>query len=121
MKPIRYQSASGKLFEIPYAAPTDFASTPAMTWGAPLFLIPTGWWAIPAMGHDSAFRNILLVVNSDGSKQIANLTEQESNDLLLEMMCSIKPNPTTFEQLQKHSIYEGVTLGGWHAYKSDRS
>lgn len=121
MKPIRFQSKSGKLFEIPYASSTDFASTPSITWGAPLFLIPTGWWAIPAQGHDAAYKNILLLVNADGSKVLANLSESDSNDLLLEMMQAIKPHPTVFESMQMQAIYEGVTVGGWHAYKLDRN
>ena len=120
LEPMRYQSFDGTVYEIPYCQPTDFASTPPLTWGPPLYLIPTGWWAIPAMGHDAAFQNTLLVVNEDGSKTKANLTEQQCNALFLEMMQAIKPNPTLFEKLQMEAIYEGVTIGGWHAFKEDR-
>jgi hypothetical protein len=124
LQPVRFQSSDGRLYEIPYACPTDFASTPPATWGAPLFLIPTGWWAIPAMGHDAAFKNLLLVVNADGSKQRAFPgagTEGACNALLLEMMQAIKPNPTVFEKAQMDAIYEGVTIGGFHSYKVDRT
>ena len=76
------------------------------------------------MGHDAAFKNLLLVVNSDGSKQKAFPgadTEGACNVLLLEMMQAIKPNPTVFEKAQMDAIYEGVTVGGFHSFKEDRN
>ena len=121
LQAIRWISPDGITYEFPQFQPTDFASTPKEVWGFPLYLIPTGWWAIPALGHDSFFQNLALVVNLDGTKQLANLTEAMSNQRLLEMMQSIKPNPTIFEKTQMDAIFEGVTLGGWHAYKQDRS
>jgi hypothetical protein len=120
LESVRYTSVSGVVYEIPQYQQTDFASTPSAIWGAPLFLIPTGWWAIPTLAHDAAFRNTLLVVNQDGTTTLANLTEKESNDLLFEMMQAIKPNPTFFEIAQRDAIYTGVTIGGWHAFKEDR-
>ena len=116
-----YISRDGQHYRLPYCQPTDFASTPKSTWGFPLFLIPTGWWSIPAGFHDSAFQNLLLVVNPDGSTSLADLPESKCNDLLLEMMQAVKPNPTLLEKSQMNSIYAGVTLGGWHAYRQDRS
>ena len=121
LKPIDYVSRAGVQYRIPFCTPTDFASTPKAVWGFPLYLIPTGWWAIPAVGHDAAFKNLLLVVNADGSTALANLTEQASNDLLREMMQAVKPNPTLLESSQMKAIFEGVTVGGWHAFKEDRS
>lgn len=121
LKPIRFTRRDGTVLEIPQYQPTDFASTPPSTWGYPLLLIPTGWWAIPAFGHDSAFQNTLLLVNPDGSKTLVNYTEAQSNDLLLEMMDAIKPNPTLFEKSQREAIFSGVSIFGWHAYKQDRS
>lgn len=121
LKHVDFWSKNGVHYRIPDYQPTDFASTPPATWGPPLFLIPTGWWAVPVIGHDSAFQNLLLVVNPDGTTRLANLSEQDCNDLLLEMMQAIKPNPTTFERLQMDAIYQGVTQFGWHAYKQDRA
>jgi hypothetical protein len=123
LKPVFYLSLDGTLYEIPPFQPTDYASAPPALWGPPLFLIPYGWWSLPALGHDSAFQNSLLAVNSDGLKHLAFPgadTEGACNVLLLEMMKAIKPNPTTFEKLQMDAIYEGVTIGGWHAFKEDR-
>lgn len=122
LKPVGFISKSGRHFQIPFCQPTDFASIPSAFWGAPLFLIPFGWWCLPAGIHDSAFQNLLEEVMPDGTIQLAKIqTEAECNDLILEAMQSIKPNPTIFEKAQMDAIYEGVTLGGWHAFKQDRS
>ena len=120
LKPVRFTMPEGDAYEIPYCQPTDFASVPKAMWGAPLFLIPTGWWALPSIGHDAAFQNTLLKINPDGSRTPANLTESQCNTLLLQMMRAIKPNPTAFEKLQMDAIYAGVTIGGWHAFIEDR-
>lgn len=116
-----YIARDGTHYRLPAFAPSDLASVPPIFWGAPLFLIPCGWYARPAYGHDCAFKNNLLLVNGNGTSQRANLTEKASNALLLEMMESVKPNPTLFEIAQRDAIYEGVTIGGWHAYKEDRT
>lgn len=121
LKPVDYTANDGVIYRIPLAQPTDFASVPSEFWGPPLFLIPYGWYSLPAAGHDSAYQNLLQIVNVDDTTKLANLTEDQSNDLLLEMMQTIKPNPTTFEKLQMAAIYHGVTIGGWHAFKQDRS
>ena len=122
LKPVFYLSQdSESLYELPAFAPTDYASVPQELWGAPLFLIPYGWWSLPAFGHDTGFQNKLLKLLPGGSKALARLTEPQCNDLILEMMNAIKPSPTAFEKLQRDAIYEGVTIGGWHAFKEDRS
>jgi hypothetical protein len=121
LKPVDYFSLDGTLYRIPAYQPTDYASTPPEVWGAPFFLIPYGWYCLSVAGHDSAYQNLLLVVHMDGSVTLANLTEEKSNALLLEMMQSLKPQPTLEEKAQMDEIYRGVTIGGWHAYKEDRS
>jgi hypothetical protein len=120
VKPVDYFSRDGTHYRIPYAQPTDFASIPKVLWGPPLYLIPTGWWSLPCIAHDSAFRNMLLVVLPDGSTKLASLNEQQCNDLLLESMQAIKPNPTAFEKLQMEAIFQGVSIGGGSAFKDDR-
>lgn len=130
LEPVRYTDLDGTVYEIPVYQPTDFASTPKAVWGAPLFLIPTGWWTIPCLGHDAAYQNTLLIVEvgvqasacvESETRRLANLTEKQSNDLLNRMMAAVKPSPTEFERLQMAAIYEGVTIGGWYAFKEDRS
>jgi hypothetical protein len=120
LKPVDYWAADGTQYRI-VGAMTDYASTPPEVWGPPFFLIPYGWWSLPAAGHDDAFQNRLLIVQTDGTTHLADLTERESNDLLDEMMQAIKPNPTVFEKAQMDAIYEGVTIGGFHSYKVDRT
>jgi len=121
LKSVDYVALDGTQYRIPFAQPTDFASIPQALWGPPLLLIPYGWYSLPAAGHDALYQNLMLVVAADGSTSLANRTEQQSNDLLLEMMRAIKPSPTDFESLQMHAIYDGVAVGGWHAYKQDRT
>ena len=121
LQPSDYFSKNGVHYQIPFAQYTDYGSTPKAVWGAPLFLIPYGWWSLPTVGHDSGYQNTLLIVNPDGTTKLANLAKQECDDLLLEMMQSIKPTPTEFEKLQMEAIYHGVCIGGWHAFKEDRS
>lgn len=121
VKPIGYISKYGTHYELELGQPTDFASIPCEFWGPPLFLIPTGWYSLPAMFHDGGFQNLLRVVKLDGTKELAKLTETQCNDLLLEMMQYLKPTPTLLERAQMEAIYRGVIIGGWHAFKEDRS
>ena len=121
VKPVDYFARDGTRYRIPYAQPTDFASIPKVLWGPPLYLIPTGWWSLPTVLHDAAFRNMLLIVLPDGSTQLAGLNEKQCNDLLLESMQSIKPNPTAFEKLQMNAIFAGVSIGGSGAFSDDRA
>lgn len=123
LKPLLFRDLDGTLYEVPAYAPTDFASTPKAVWGFPLFLIPTGWWSIAAIFHDAAFRGLLQIVGPDGARTQAfpaATDMQKANDLFCRIMKSIKPNPTLMETSQLRAIYEGVTLGGWHAWKEDR-
>ena len=121
LKPEDFLARNGTLYRLPYGASSDLASTPKAVWGAPLFLIPCGWYAHAAFGHDCGYQNTLLIVLPDGSTVKARLSKAECDSLLLEMMQSLKPEPTSFETLQMNAIYDGVALGGWHAFKEDRS
>ncbi len=124
LKSIQYTAEDGSIYELPYALPTDYGSVPSAFWGPPLFLIPTGWWSISTFFHDAGFKNLLLRVLPSGLREKAFPNfhdEQKVNDLLLEMMQAIKPNPSLLEKAQMKAIYEGVTLGGWHAWAEDRA
>lgn len=123
LTPIYFRSSEGVLYEAPVGTPTDFASTPPIIWGLPLFLIPAGWWALAAVVHDAAFKNLLYRLDPDGTRYKAfprQTDEQNCNDLMFEMMKCLKPKPTWFEWLQGRAIYFGVTLFGWHAFSHDR-
>lgn len=124
LRSIQFMDYDGTVYEVPYASPTDFASTPKSTWGFPLFLIPTGWWSIPAIFHDAAFRGLLLIVHEDGMREKAfpnNSDMMKANDLFLRIMKSVKPDANLFEQSQMKAIYNGVAFLGWHAWKEDRA
>ncbi len=107
-------------YRIPKSASSDLGSVPSALWGPPLFLVPFGVFARPFYLHDSAFQNTLLIVGQDGSTRIANLMEKESNNLLLEAMNSIG-ELTELQKLQRDTIYQGVSIGGWKSYKEDRA
>ncbi len=102
-----YLSLNGTHYRIPRGAYSDLASTPPEIWGAYL--------------HDSAYQNTLLIVNSEGFTKLANLKKDECDNLLLEAMNSVNPNPSEFQKLQRDAIYKGVSYGGYHSYKEDRN
>ena len=124
LEPVDYFARDGTHYRISSYQTTDYASAPGAVWGPPLFLIPYGWWSLPAVLHDAGFQNQLLVVNGDGSTRLAfpgQDTESAINLLFLEAMQSVLPNPTMFQKLQMDAIFSGVTIGGWHAFKEDRT
>src|ERR1035437_9474940 len=121
IKPVFFLDKNGDLFEIPDHQPTDYASAPGALWGPPLFLIPYGWWSLPAAGHDSGYQNLLLRLQPEGTKALARLTRPQCDDFIDEMMDAIKPNPTPFEILQRDTIFNGVKFLGWHSFKEDRA
>ena len=121
LKPTYYMAKDGTLYLIPAFDPTDYASIPPELWGPPLFLIPYGWYCQAVRLHDCAYGNRLLIVQTDGTTHLADLSRAESDGLLREAMESLKPNPTLEEKAQTEAIYDGVTVGGWHAFKEDRT
>jgi hypothetical protein len=116
-----YIAIDGTHYRLPKYAPSDLGSIPSPLWGPPLFLVPFGLFARPFYLHDCGFQNTLLIVNNDGTTKVANLTEEKCNDLLLEAMNSVSNSLTELEKAQRDAIYQGVRIGGWHAYKEDRS
>jgi len=121
LKPVDFVAKDGTQYRIPAYQPTDYASTPPEIWGAPLFLLPYGWWSLPSALHDSAYQNLLLEVQTDGTTHLADLAKADCDALLFEAMESIMPHPTAFQKSQMNEIYEGVMLLGWHAFKDDRN
>ncbi len=109
LTPMVYQSRDGRVFIVPRGASTDGASTPALI--ASLFP-PTGAYWQSAVLHDSAYQNTLETAS--GFK--AGLSKDDCDLLLKEAMELSGVDPITVE-----TIYEGVRLGGWMAFKNDRS
>lgn len=121
LKPVRYGALDGTVYELPQYAPSDLASTPDGIWGPPLYLPPCGWYGPAVYGHDCGYQNTLLIVNPDGTTRRANLNREQCDALCREMLQWLRPNPTVRERVQIKAIYDGVALGGWHAFKEDRS
>ena len=104
-----YQTRDGRVFVVPRGASTDGASTPALIAS---LLPPTGDYWQSAVLHDSAYQNTLLT-NLGGK---ASLSKDECDLLLKEAM-----ELSGVDALIVDTIYEGVRIGGAHAFKEDRS
>lgn len=109
LKPVTYVAADGRVFVIPAGASTDGASVPSSLW--PL-LPPFGDYWLAAYLHDSAYQNTLKT----DSGAIAGLSKEQCDLLLKEAMQSLGVPLATVAE-----IYEGVAIGGWKAFKQDRS
>ena len=116
---VEYLASDGKRYRLPVGAGSDVASTPPATWGPPLFLTPCGWYGPAVYGHDCGYQNTLEVWQ-DGGWRLAALSKADCDALCLEMMKSLKPVRTLLEEAQMRAIYDGVSFGGWHAFKEDR-
>lgn len=111
-KPLSYFAKNGKEYVIPYGADTDGASTPSILWQ---FLPPFGKYWLAAVLHDCCYKGSLLIKDGDNLIK-ANLSKEDSDNLLKEAMISLGVDSKTVE-----TIYEGVHIGGWKAFKEDRS
>jgi Protein of unknown function (DUF1353) len=101
------------LFQMPVGAPSDGASIPQPLWSTGL--APFGIYWPAAYAHDCAYQGTLLVLR-DGGWVPAMLTKDQSDDLLNALMFALgAPEAVRLE------IYEGVHLGGWKAFRDDRS
>lgn len=121
LKSVDYGALDGKVYRLPAFAGSDLASTPPAVWGPPLYLPPCNWYGPAVYGHDCGYQDTLVIVQEDGTTRKAALTKEQCDALCLEMMHALKPNPTALESAQMQAIYDGVSLGGWHAFKEDRS
>jgi len=110
LEDIQYMSRLGVLYILPAGATSDGASVPQVAWN---ILPPFGSYWKAAYLHDCAYRNTLLLAD----KSVANLTFEQSNDLLKEAM---EVDGET-EDITIFNIYEGVALGGRVAFDGDRA
>ena len=114
VEPITYIASDGRVFVIPRGAVTDGASTPPELWP---FLPPFGDYWLACALHDCAYQNTLLRVNDSGTERVlADLSQDDSDNLLKEAMQSLGVDAATVEK-----IYLGVHECGWLAYRQDRS
>jgi hypothetical protein len=105
---IYYIAADGTIYVLPIGASTDGASVPAAFWSA---LPPFGDYWLAAFLHDCAYQNTLQYADSSA----CNLPKDKCDQLLKEAMESLGVDSARVE-----TIYEGVSLGGWKAFRDDR-
>ena len=114
-----YVAKDGTRYCLPAGATSDGASTPAEVW--PL-IPPFGLYWPAAFLHDAAYRNTLFVCNSDNNTDItttrvkAALPKEKCDALLLEAMETLGVG-----MVERHTIYEGVVLGGKSSFETDRT
>ena len=99
-------------YRVPAGAASDGASTPPALWP---FLPPFGGYWLAAVVHDAAYRGTLLKFSGNAWVP-AMLSKAESDNLLFDLMvaCSV-PEAT------RNTIFEGVSVGGWKAFRNDRA
>ena len=113
---IDYIALDGTRYRLPKAARSDLASIPRPLWS---LLPPTGAdgaeYGLAAFLHDLCYRDTLLLVNPDGSTQLAHLTKERSDNLLREAMLACQVPAAIVE-----TIYEAVVLAGGSSFAGDR-
>ena len=111
-EPVIYTDKNGVQYQIPIGCMSDGASTPSAIWG---IIPPFGKYWKDAYLHDAAYKNRLLVLQSDGTWVTARLTKDVCDLLLLESMLLSGVN-----EFEAKVIYEGVRLGGQSSFDADR-
>ena len=100
MEDLVYVSEAGITYTAPKGSQTDGASTPPVLWPT---IPPFGKYWLAAVLHDWAYR-------------YSDLTKQECDWLIKEAMKSL-----SVDALLADTIYEGVNVGGWSSFDSDRA
>ena len=101
----RPDTVGGQIITMPAGSTSDGASIPQELWSTGL--APFGKWWLACVLHDGAYRGV--TVPRIDSRELADL-------ILWEAMLSLEV-PESVARL----IYEGVRLGGEHAWAKDRS
>ncbi|MGD0331407.1 MAG: DUF1353 domain-containing protein [Nitrososphaeria archaeon] len=116
LEAVRYLSNDGTLFEIPFGATSDGASTPSGLWP---MIPPFGPYWKAAFLHDSAYRNTLRKVTTLNAGveilTLAELSKESCDELLKEAMKSLQVHEALIIE-----IYEGVRFAGWSSFEEDR-
>ncbi|MGA2160527.1 MAG: DUF1353 domain-containing protein [Dehalococcoidia bacterium] len=99
LAPLVYVTKNGEVVTVPAGTPTDGASTPAGLW---VTIPPFGKYWLAAILHDYLYR-------------FTSRPKDECDNLLLEAMESLG-----VDEIEAHTIYEGVHLFGQAAFDEDR-
>jgi len=100
LAPFTFVTKAGEIITVPAGTTSDGASTPRPIWNV---IPPFGVYWPAAYLHDYLYRD-------------TQRPEAECDNLLSEAMASLN-----VEEAERIAIYEGVHLGGWKAFKQDRS
>ncbi len=107
-----YFSGDGTCYCAPSGSTSDGCSTPPELWPS---IPPFGTYWLAAVFHDCAYRGTLTIWSADGAVRNANLTKVQSDDLFLSAMMELGT-----PLVERNTIYEGVHLFGWKAFRDDR-
>jgi hypothetical protein len=115
IEPLYFFNRGERHYRAPVGSTTDGLSTPKIVRVLPGY-DATGddWWS--GVLHDSAYRNFLEIELSFGVWEKAQLTQAQSDALILEAMTSQRVG-----WWRRHTIYFALRLFGSFAFKSDRS
>lgn len=108
-----FHCLDGRILRAPIGGTTDGLSVPRCVQN----IIPaTGGDWFSGVLHDSGYRNQLQILSSDGTWELANLTQQECDDLILEAMTS---QGVSF--ITRHTVYRALRMFGSRAFNEDRA
>lgn len=110
---IELNTDQGLEYRVPPGSQTDGASTPREMWCS---IPPFGDYWLAAVIHDSAYRGTLEYKKANGDWVPAMLSKEDCDTLLLEAMKALG-----VDEIIRATIYEGVKVGGWKAFRDDRS
>lgn len=99
LEPFSFVTRAGEVYTVPAGSQSDGASTPQAGWN---ILPPFGPYWPAAFLHDWTYR-------------YSNLPKPVCDSLLLEAM-----EISGVGEVERMTIYEGVHLGGWKAFREDR-
>ena len=113
LTPLDYTAADGTIYRAPRGGTTDGLSVPRCVQN----IIPaTGGDWMSGVLHDSAYRNQLQIWLGCGVWGTPNLTQEQSDNLILEAMES---QGVGF--MMRHTIYRALRMFGSVAFNDNRS
>lgn len=121
LEPLDYLAADGTLYRAPIGGTTDGLSVPRVVQN---IIPPTGMEWFSGVIHDSAYRDQLLMIPAnpfltefpDAGWVPAHLTQEQSDNLILEAMTS-----QGVDLLERELIYHALRVAGSVAFAEDRA
>ena len=111
--PVDYIAADGTHYRIPRGVSSDGISSPPESWPV---RPPFGQDWLAGILHDSAYRNTLQIVDTDGNTTLATLPKDKCDDLIREAALSLGDT-----DIEADALFYGVRDFGWKSFDVDRS